>query len=94
MDSNNLILSITLIIFSIFFYKYFLIVLKKYNSKVFFDNEFKKPQAFHVSATPVIGGICIYFSLLFVYFNFLFFKNITFLDYIFFCTPFFFTWFF
>ena len=89
MDSNNLILSITLIIFSIFFYKYFLIVLKKYNSKVFFDNEFKKPQAFHVSATPVIGGICIYFSLLFVYFNFLFFKNITFLDYIFFCTPFF-----
>ena len=89
MDLNNLILSTILIIFSIFFYKYFILFLKKYNSKIFFDSEFKKPQAFHVSATPVIGGVCIYFSFLFIYLNFLFFKNIIFLDYIAFCTLFF-----
>ena len=89
MELNNILLFSTLVIFSIFFYTYFLSILKKYNSQLFFDNEFKKPQAFHVSATPVIGGLCIYFSLLIIFFNFLFFKNIIFLDYVLFCTLFF-----
>jgi len=89
MDLNNLLLFSTLIIFSIFFYSCFLFILKKNNSKLFVDNEFNKPQAFHESATPLIGGMCIYISLLLVCFNFLFFKNIVFLDYLLFCTLFF-----
>ena len=89
MDSNNLLLFFTLIVFSVVFYSCFLFILKRNNSKLFVDNEFSKPQAFHDSPTPLIGGMCIYISLLVIYFNFLFFKNLIFLDYILFCTLFF-----
>ena len=54
------------------------------------DDELEKPQAFHESPTPVIGGICIFFSFLIVYFHFLLFKNIIFLEYLTFCTLIFF----
>jgi UDP-GlcNAc:undecaprenyl-phosphate/decaprenyl-phosphate GlcNAc-1-phosphate transferase len=90
MDSNKLFLFSALIIFSAVFYSFFLLILKKNNSSLFIDKEFSKPQAFHEFATPVIGGLCIYFSLLLVFFNFLFFNNIIFLDYVMFCTLFFF----
>ena len=86
----TLLLFSALIIFSAVFYSFFLLILKKNNSSLFIDKEFSKPQAFHESATPVIGGLCIYFSLLLVFFNFLFFNNIIFLDYVMFCTLFFF----
>ena len=89
MDLNKLFLFSTLVIFSVVFYNFFLLILKKNNFTLFIDNEFNKPQAFHESTTPVIGGLCIYFSLLIVYFNFLFFNNLIFLDYILFCTLFF-----
>jgi len=89
MDLNNLLLFFTLITFSVVFYSCVLFILKKNNSKLFVDNEFNKPQAFHELPTPLIGGMCIYISLLVVYFNFLFFKNLIFLDYILFCTLFF-----
>ena len=72
MDLNNLILFFVLISFGLFFYRYFLLIQNKYNSKLFLDDELEKPQAFHESPTPVIGGICIFFSFLIVYFRFQF----------------------
>ena len=50
---------------------------------------FTKPQAFHESPISTAGGVCIFFSLLIVYFDFLLFKNIVFLEYLSFCTLFF-----
>ena len=62
MDLNNLILILILITFGIFFYKYFLLILNKYNFKLLIDNDFKKPQAFHNSLISRSGGVGIYFS--------------------------------
>ena len=89
MDLNNLILFFVLISFGLFFYKYFLLILNKYNSKLLIDDELEKPQAFHESPISVIGGTCIFFSFLIVYFHFLLFKNIIFFEYLSFCTLFF-----
>ncbi len=87
---NNLILSIFLIGFGLFFYKNFSTILNKNNLKLLVDDQLKKPQAFHIHPTPVIGGTCIFLSLLIVNFYFLFFKNIFFFEYVSFCTLFFF----
>ena len=89
MDSNNIILISILCIFSIFFYKYFIKILSKYNSKLLIDDQFDKPQAFHENAISTSGGVCIFFSLIIIYFNFFLFKNIFFLDYFSFCSLFF-----
>ena len=89
MDLNNLILFFVLISFGLSFYRFFLLIQNKYNSKLFLDDELGKPQAFHESPTSVIGGICIFFSFLIVYFHFLLFKNIIFFEYLSFCTVFF-----
>ena len=86
MDLNNLILFFVLIGFSLFFYKYFILILNKHYTKLLFDNHFNKPQAFHESPTSVAGGIGIFFSFLIVYFYFLLFKNIIFLEYLTLCT--------
>ena len=94
MDLNNLILILLLIGFNIFFYKRFLLILKKYNPGLLIDDQLRKPQAFHISPTPVIGGTCMFFSLLIIYLYFLFFKNIFFFEYLSFCTLFFFLGFF
>ena len=90
MDLNNLILILLLIGFNILFYKRFLLILKKYNPGLLIDDQLRKPQAFHISPTSVIGGTGIFFSLLIIYFYFLFFKNIFFFEYLSFCTLFFF----
>ena len=79
MDLNNLILIFFLIAFNILFYKYFLLILKKYNPSFLIDDQFEKPQAFHISPISVIGGTGIFFSLLIVHFYFLLFKNTFFL---------------
>ena len=85
MDLNNLILFLFLIGFSIFFYKYFLAILHKYNSKLLIDDQFTKPQAFHEFATSIAGGLGIFFSLLIIIFNFSLFKNIIFFEYLSIC---------
>ena len=90
MDLNNLILILLLIGFNILFYKRFLLILKKYNPGLLIDDQLRKPQAFHISPTSVIGGTCMFFSLLIIYLYFLFFKNIFFFEYLSFCTLFFF----
>ncbi len=89
MDLNNLTLIFLLLGFSLFFYKYFLLILNKYNSKLLIDDQFTKPQAFHESPISIAGGVCIFFSLLIVYLDFLLLKNIFFLEYLSFCTLFF-----
>ena len=89
MDLNNLILFFFLIGFSLFFYKYFLAILYKYNPKLLIDDQFNKPQAFHESAISIGGGLCIFFSSLIIILNFWLFKNIIFFEYLSICTLFF-----
>ena len=89
MDLNNLILAFLLILFSLFFYKYFLLRINKYNSKFLIDDQFSKPQAFHHKAVSISGGTCLFFSLLIVFVYFWLFKKIIFLEYISICIFFF-----
>ena len=86
MDLNNLILILLLTVFNLFFYKYFISILFKYNSKFLIDNEFKKPQAFHESSVSIAGGVGIFFSLLIIILDFWLFKNIVFFEYLSICT--------
>ena len=71
MDLNNLILILLLIGFNILFYKRFLLILKKYNPGLLIDDQLRKPQAFHISPTSIIGGIGYVFF--FTYYLFVFF---------------------
>jgi UDP-N-acetylmuramyl pentapeptide phosphotransferase/UDP-N-acetylglucosamine-1-phosphate transferase len=89
MDLNNLIFIFFLIIFNIFFYKYFLIILKKISPKLLVDNQFKKPQAFHEFPISISGGTVIFFSFLTLCLFFLFTKQIVYYEYLSFCTLFF-----
>jgi UDP-GlcNAc:undecaprenyl-phosphate/decaprenyl-phosphate GlcNAc-1-phosphate transferase len=89
MELNNLILPITLVVFGIFFYKYFSLMLEKFNPSLLVDNQFKKPQAFHSYPIPTLGGLCIFFSFLILFLDFLIFKKILLLEYISFCLFFF-----
>jgi len=89
MDSNNLILFFFLAIFGIFFYKYFLIFLNKFNSNLFIDNEFEKPQAFHETSISTYGGAGIYISFLILCLYLFLSKQIIYYEYLSFCTLFF-----
>ena len=64
MDLNNLILICLTIGFSLFFYKYLLVILNKFKPKLLIDDQFEKPQAFHEYPISTAGGVCIFFSLL------------------------------
>ena len=94
MNLSNLILFFLLVIFGLFFYNNFLKILNKYNSKLLIDAQFSKPQAFHEYPISVAGGTGIFLLFLIVYFNFLFFKNIIFFEYLSICTFVFFLGFF
>ena len=89
MDLNNLILIFFLIGFNLFFYKYFVLIINKYNPKFLIDDQFDKPQAFHESIISNAGGTGLFFSLLIILCNFLLFKNIIFFEYLSICTLFF-----
>ena len=86
---NDLILMLFLIGFGVLFQKCFLLVINKYNSKLLIDDQLSKPQAFHLSPIPIIGGAGIFFSLLIALFYFFLFKDTFFLEYLSFCTLFF-----
>ena len=90
MDLNNLILFFVIIVFGLFFFKYFTLILRKYNPKILIDDQLSKHQAFHQSPIPEVGGLGIFFSFLIIYFYFLLFKNIIFFEYLTFCTLIFF----
>ena len=89
MDLNNLILFFLLVIFGLFFYKYFFLFLNKFNSKLFIDDEFKKPQAFHEISVSTYGGIGIFISLLILCLYLFLSKQIIYYEYLSFCTVFF-----
>ena len=89
MDLNNLILFFVLVSFSLLFYKYFVLILNKYKSKILLDDDLKKPQAFHEMPTSVSGGVGIFFSFLIVYFYLYIFKEFTYIEHISFCALFF-----
>ena len=62
--------------------------------QLYFDSMYessaeKVRQAFHENAISTSGGVCIFFSLIIIYFNFFLFKNIFFLEYFSFCSLFF-----
>ena len=89
MDINNLILIFFLISFGTLFYKYFILIISKYSPKLLIDDQLKKPQAFHITPTPVVGGMGIFFSFIIIYLYFSLFKNIVLFEYLSFCIPFF-----
>jgi len=62
MDLNNLILFFVIIVFGLFFFKYFVLILRKYSSKTLIDDQLNKPQAFHESPISASGGLGIFFS--------------------------------
>ena len=85
MDLNNLILFFFLIVFGLFFYKYFTIFLNKYNINLLIDDEFKKPQAFHESPIPTAGGVCLFLSFLILSLYLFLSQEIVYYDYLLFC---------
>jgi len=89
-ELNNIIFSIFLIFFGYFLTKYFLFYLKNYQRKLFIDDQFNKPQAFHENPTFRIGGVITFFLLQLVFIYLYFFENILFVEYISFCAFFFF----
>lgn len=62
-------------IIPIFFVIYFLLK-KKINLSLFYDTEYNKPQAFHSSPTPRIGGVLISLSLVFPFFNYFLYNDL------------------
>ena len=89
MDLNNLILFFFLVIFGLFFYKYFSLFLNKFNSRLFIDDEFKKPQAFHDISISTYGGVGIFISFLILCFYLFLSKQVIYYEYLSFCTLFF-----
>ena len=90
MELNNIFFLILLGLIGYLLNKYLLLNLKKFNIDFLLDNQFNKPQAFHGQSTYRTGGILI-FTLIVLSFLFLFFyKNILLMEYISFCTLFFF----
>ena len=89
MESSKILFTFFFIFFSFIINKYFLSISKKNKFNLLKDNQFQKPQAFHLNPTFRLGGITIFFSLILVFLYLFFFKNIFILEYISFCTLFF-----
>jgi len=89
MDLSNFILFFVLISFGLFFYKYFLLILNKYNLKILIDDELKKPQAFHHSPVSTAGGLGVYLSFLILCLYVFLSKQIIYYEYLSFCSLFF-----
>jgi len=89
MDLNNFSFFFVLIIFALFFNKYFPLIIYKYKLKILVDDEFKKPQAFHKYPVSTSGGIGIFFSFLILCLYFSLSKQVVYFEYLSFCTLFF-----
>ena len=89
MDLNNLILFFILLGLSLFFYKYFVVILGNYYPKLLVDDQLNKPQAFHEFPVSIFGGISIFLSFLILMFYFFFSKKFFYYDYFSFCSLFF-----
>ena len=86
---NNLIFILILIVYSYCQNSFLLHIANKNKFIPLSDNDFKKPQAFHEKSTFRLGGISIFFSLIFLFLYLYFYKNIFFMEYITFCALFF-----
>ena len=86
---NNLILFLILISFSLFFYKYFVVFLNKYNPRLLVDDQFEKPQSFHETPISISGGTGIFSSFLILNLYLFFSKEIIYYEYLSFCSLFF-----
>ena len=75
MSLNNLTLIFILILFNLFFCKYFLLILSKFDPKLLVDDQFNKPQAFHESPVSICGGVGIFFFFCVFIFVFIFIKT-------------------
>ena len=62
MDSNNFTLIFIITLFSLFFFKFIVLILKKNYPKLLIDDRLNKPQAFHESPVSVTGGLGIFLS--------------------------------
>ena len=89
MSINNLILIFFLILFNLFFYKYFLLILNKFDPKMLVDDQLKKPQAFHEFPISTSGGVGIFFSFLILCLYLFLSQQIIYYEYLSFCTLFF-----
>ena len=89
MDLNNLFFFIFLGVFSLFFYKYFVLILNKFNLQILVDDEFKKPQAFHDHPVSISGGLGIFISFLILFLYFSVSKEVIYFEYLSFCAFFF-----
>ena len=89
MDLNNIILFFVLISFGLFFYKYFVVFVNKYNPKLLVDDQFNKPQSFHETPISTSGGSGIFFSFLILNLYLFFTNKIIYYDYLSFCSLFF-----
>lgn len=58
-----------IISFLSFFIFYFFLVYKKSFIKIFNDNDFKKPQSFHLNEIPRVGGLLVFFTILTIFLN-------------------------
>ncbi len=86
MDSNNFTLIFIITLFSLFFFKFIVLIFKKNYPKLLIDDRLNKPQAFHESPVSVTGGLGIFLSFLIIFFYFFQFKNVIFLQYLTFCS--------
>ena len=90
MELNNIIFSFLLSFVGFFFIKYLILSAKKSKFNLLSDDQFKKPQAFHTNPTLRLGGITFFSLLILVFFYLFYYKNIFLIEYISFCSFFFF----
>ena len=90
MSLNNLTLIFILILFNLFFCKYFLLILSKFDPKLLVDDQFNKPQAFHTFPISTSGGTGIFFSFFILCLYLFLTQQIIYYEYLSFCTLFFF----
>jgi len=90
MELNNIIFSSLLALFVFFVSKSLLNVFNKIEFKIFKDDQFNKPQAFHENSTYRLGGVVIFVSLSILFFYLFVSEKYFMTEYISFCTLFFF----
>tara|TARA_Y100000590_G_scaffold156873_1_gene180338 strand:- start:1502 stop:2563 length:1062 start_codon:yes stop_codon:yes gene_type:complete len=86
---NDLIFIFILLVYSYFQNRLFLHIADKNKLTILSDNDFSKPQAFHLKPTFRLGGITFFLQLIIVFLYLFFFKDIFLTEYIYYCALFF-----
>ena len=90
MELNNIIFSISLLVIGYFLNRKILEIFNRSKINILKDDQFKKPQAFHALSTYRLGGLTIFIMMSLAFSYLFFYKEIFFLEFISFCTFFFF----